>query len=382
MVGRIREKGLTPISWVYTYVPPLTGTPISHDNIYYRDYCEDATGYPIPHDLKIRHLDWASGQTNWRGLSLELVFQDQFGQGILPTSVNLVTTANTAMNNVSTARLLAQTGPMTPKVNSITNLLEIADVLRMLKHAGDLLHKLVTNPGSLATPKVIASTTLAYQFGWGPLIQDLGRVMDFADLVAQRQKELEDLYSGKGIRKRTSFGSTSARGKGSQTIASVGGITIKPDWEWSEGTKTWGTVRWKLRDPSQIGKKPSWRDAWKSVYGLNAGQIPVQIWKALPWSWAIDWFTDISNHLNALQNMVLFRPSNPCIMCTSHGKVDWKHYSESPTRKFGGATLNYSYRWRQARNLGSLALINVRVPHMDPYKLSVLGSLTVLGLVR
>jgi hypothetical protein len=363
-------------------VAPLVGDPIVHDNTYFVSTCEDETGYPTPHDLKIRHLGWSSGVTTWKGTTLELVLQEQFGQGIFPTGVNLNTAALSAMNSVSTARLLAQTGPNTAKVNTITNVLEIADVLRMLKHAGDLLHKLVTNPGKLASAKVIASTTLAYQFGWGPLIQDLGRVMDFADLVAQRQRELDTLYSGKGLRKRVSLGGTSNRGKGSQVIASIGGISINPDWNWSEGHILWGTCRWKLRDPSQIGKKPSWRDAWKSVYGLNAGQIPVQIWKALPWSWAIDWFTDISNHLNALQNMVLFRPSDPCVMCSSHGLVEWVNYTQGAQRSFGGARVGYSYKRRQARLLGSLAAINIRVPHLDAYKLSVLGSLTVLGLVK
>jgi hypothetical protein len=338
-------------------------------------------GYPTPHDLAITHRDWQSdGVTNWNGLSLRIVNQSDVTLGRIPGGANLTLSSENFRASITTARVIAQSGPNTPKVYSLTALAELGQILPMLKHAGDLLHKLITNPGSLTSPRVIASTTLAYQFGWGPLIQDLGRLMNFADLVSSRQRELQRLYDGEGIRKKLFCGTSSNTASGQETVVSTGGMLISPAWRLTQQHRAWATVHWKLRDPSQIGKEATWRDAWRSTYGFSGGQIPVQIWKALPWSWAIDWFSGLSDLLNAHQNMVLFKPSNVCVMCETNGTLVWKPYT-SGSNVFGGTTYTHQYKRRDARSLGSLAASNLRVPNLDAFKLSVLGSLAILALL-
>ena len=79
-------------------------------------------------------------------------------------------------------RLLASTGPLTPKVNLPLFIFELKDIPMMLKHAGDLLHKIKT-PSRLSLDKEAAAATLAYQFGWAPLIQDLSKLINFSELV-------------------------------------------------------------------------------------------------------------------------------------------------------------------------------------------------------
>jgi len=381
-MARVRQTGLTPVSYEIRWMPAYYGGVVynTYNNSYYLDSCEDLLGYPTDHTLWIKHREWTGNKTNWEGTTLRIVDQDGFGQVKYPAGADF-NRGTTAMNDVTTARVVAQSGPVTPKVFLLTNLLEAAEIPAMLKHAGDLLHKLATNPASLSKPAVAASTTLAYQFGWGPLIQDIGRMLNFADLVAARQRELEKLYSGKGIRKKLFTGNSDSRQEGNQVLASTGGMYINPHWVLTQQHHTWATIHWKLRDPSQIGKKPTWQDAFRSVYGLSGGSIPVQIWKALPWSWAIDWFTDISNHLLAIQNQVLFKPSNVNVMCTTHGSLQWQAYQTAANRKFGGTAYDFVYKQRQPRTLGSLSSINLRIPHLDAFKLSVLGSFAVLALL-
>jgi hypothetical protein len=284
------------------------------------------------------------------------------------------------MNDVSTARIISQSAPLTPRVYLLTGLAELRDLPKMLRHAGDFLHKIARHPSGLVDIREAAAATLAYQFGWKPLIEDISRMLDFAKLVEIRQRDLLRLYTTGSVRKKVKLGKRSYSASGNQALNTTGGLSIWPNWQMSLDAELWATVRWSLRDPTQIGRLPNWWDSFRSVYGLNAGQIPVQVWKALPWSWAIDWFADISNLLNVGHNMVMFKPDRINIMCHTRGWTYWKPYSTASTQ-WGGCKVEYDQKWRQVRSIGSLATTSLRVPLLDPFKLSVLGSLGILKLL-
>lgn len=376
---RIRYRGLHSPEVVATWVPPYgSGTADVQQHPWYEDYSEDELGSDTDHPLQITHRKWTSKPSSQK--AIWEINSQPVSEGVIPGSLNPLALRDAVVNGVSTARILSASGPATAKVNTITNLLEIRDIPQMLKHAGDLLHKLVTRPSGLSPIREAASATLAYQFGWAPLAQDLSRMLDFADLVAARQRELETLYSGKGLRKKIPLGKYPSSASGNQPLYTAGALYIAPDWNYRAEHKLWATVHWHLRNLDSVGNKPTWRDAWRSVYGFSGNQIPVQIWKALPWSWAIDWFAGISDLLIALQNMVLFKPSRINLMCETSGVLTWVPYTTTPPGSFGGSVYEHIYRYREQRSIGSLATTNLRIPYLDTFKLSVLGSLLVLRL--
>lgn len=291
----------------------------------------------------------------------------------------------TAPNDLTLARILAQSGPLTPKVNLPLFVYELKDIPKMLKHAGDLLHK-IRSPSGLKPIQEAAAATLAYQFGWAPLVEDIGKLLGFAEAVAKRQRIL-DGANNKPHGQRTKIG----LGDGSESKTKdghpaytydgfVAGVTATRTTTW----KRWGVVRWKLKSGQGFGKPPGFTSATRSLLGLHSGMIPVTVWKAIPWTWMIDWFADISNVLQANANMAQYDPDNVC-SCMTHevkytsGGFTWNN----PPFRVGSlspGTLTITTKVRTAWPVDGPLLPTLKLPFMDNFKLSILGSLTILKI--
>lgn len=270
-------------------------------------------------------------------------------------------------------RVLSASGPLTPSIYAPTALFELRDVPRMLRHAGDLLHKIKYRPSGLSPAKEAASATLAYQFGWAPIVQDLVKLTGLAGAVRQRQKNLSKAGSPGGLKRRISLGSDTKTVSGTTTVHSTYGINIQPKFVDTMSYKQWATIRWTIIDASQLGKDPSWMDATYTELGFLPGHVPIEIWKAIPWTWMIDWFADISNILAANYNSIFYRPSLLNIMRHSVSERQFMPYQQ-----FAGGIKHVEWKERYVDAAPSASL-RLRVPFLDPFKLSILGSLTYLN---
>lgn len=131
-----------------------------------------------------------------------------------------------------------------------------------------------------------------------------------------------------------------------------------------------------------IGKEPSHNEAFRSALGLNLGMIPITIWKALPWSWMIDWFADISNVMQANYNMIFYSPSainfmeNRVVITETSGG---SNASGNTSATVSAGSLKIERKLRSQLST-SAAKVTLRLPFLDNFKLSILGSLTILGL--
>lgn len=282
-----------------------------------------------------------------------------------------------------TARVLAQTGPLTPKVNLPLFIFELKDIPQMLRHAGNLLHK-IRSPSGLDPVKEAAAANLAYKFGWEPLISDLGKLLNFADHARKRQDQLKKAYSSRGVRRKVTLDELSKSVKGSSTVWSVYGSSLSAQWSGLCTSQTWATVRWIVRDPNQYGYSPTFTEGFKTALGLNPGMVPITVWKALPWSWMIDWFTDISNVMLANYNSIYFKPYRLSIMRTSVTTVQHKSIPKIDGNEgnfLTAGTRVTQFKYRYANNAPS-ANVTLRLPFMDSYKMSVLGSLAALKVLK
>nr|UJQ85008.1 MAG: hypothetical protein 1 [Leviviridae sp.] len=280
-------------------------------------------------------------------------------------------------------RVLATTGPLTPNVNLPLFIYELKDVPGMLRHAGNLLHGL-RKPSGLNPVKEAAAANLAWKFGWAPIISDLNKLLGFAEAAKSQQKRIKGAHSSKGIRRRVDLGSDSKGFTGSSLVWSTYGLNHSQSWAGGGESHTWATVRWIVRDPSKYGYEPPFNEALKTSLGLNAGQIPISVWKAIPWTWMLDWFTDISNVLQANYNSIYYKPYRLSIMRTSTTTVDLKpilNIGGNPGNWISGGNRVTTFKYRLANNNPS-AQATLRLPFMDNFKMSVLGSLAALKALR
>lgn len=277
-------------------------------------------------------------------------------------------------------RLLAQTGPLTPNVQLPLALFELRDVPRMLRHAGDLLHKIRSLPYRYLDPvKEAAAANLAYKFGWEPIASDLSKLLGFAEAVKRRQQQIRKANTDRGLRRKVHLDSFSMPHSGNLTIWSTHGLYLSPSYEGIVTSETWGTVRWRVRDPNAYGTTPSFTEAGKINLGLQGGQIPIQLWKAFPWTWMIDWFADVSNILQANYNSVYYEPYRLSVMRTTVDKFGHKQIPlGGPNDYLTEGEYVATFKQRYANNAPSTHW-TLKLPFLDNYKLSVLGSLAVLG---
>lgn len=381
MVARTRTRNSDLQTGVITYASGAA--PLQSERWGKIENCQDIVGdmFDTNGNLKDHRFDMTT--ITQRGHQTTGTVGGGASQRYFLNKINALPSAGAALIRTSSeieqlrVRLLSSTGPLTPKVNLPLFIFELKDIPMMLKHAGDLLHK-IRSPSGLSPHKEAAAATLAYQFGWAPLLGDLAKLIQFSSLVKKKQAELDKANSSRGLQRRMTFPDiTDSETTDNVLLVSDCGI-MRGSVTVTRTNKAWATVRWKLRSGQRYGRKPSHNEAFRTALGLNLGMIPITVWKALPWSWMIDWFADISNVMQANYNMMFYSPTAINFM--------ENRINESTTS--GGSNANGfvtpgSYRKEvklRSQLSSSSAKVTLRVPFLDTFKLSILSSLAILRL--
>nr|UJQ84975.1 MAG: putative maturation protein [Leviviridae sp.] len=202
--------------------------------------------------------------------------------------------ANVQEPSFSTAAMLAKTNPSRPTVSVPNFISELRDLPGMLR--GDGLRLFSSNGRINRTSQRIASAYLAGSFGWGPLISDLLKMIDFSSEVEKTLKKLQKTYRVQGLNSKFDFGTNS----GSVTTPWSTDYSDYGSQTWLQSVQVWGSVRWKADSDLPLSPEGQLRLAQQITYGLSL--TPKQLWDAIPWSWFIDWFTNIGDLLQATQN--------------------------------------------------------------------------------
>lgn len=365
-----------------------TSTTRNYDNpVKKLEQCEDvyrdmfrADGTLKDHTFYLRTTTREGGILNYSRISGSSSFVScsnysvdfMAGTPVLPTS-----TFSTSMFTT----VLAQTGPTTPKVNLPLFVFELKDIPLMLRHAGNLLLK-IREPSRLDPIKEAAASTLAYQFGWKPLLGDLYKLLHFSDAVSKRQLELSMAHTSKGLQRRMTLTDTKTVSVVSTTVNTSVGFNLIRDLTRTQTVKVWGVCRWRVRDNQNFGYRPTHSESFRSALGLNPGQIAVSVWKALPWSWMIDWFANTSNVLQANYNMVHYKPLSLCIMENLKTTETFDPYTISSSTHTGFMSAGTRTRESKRRYVQTTPSVsyNLNVPFLDTFKLSILGSLAILKI--
>ena len=193
--------------------------------------------------------------------------------------------------------LLGRTDPVKPGVDIPAFVGEMRDIPRLFKIAGQTL---VAKGGS---------AYLNWQFGWKPLISDVGKMITMGEGVTKRLLTLRDLLA-KGIVRHAQW---------DESVDSESTfITCQPynlpefeanqvDFQIDKTTRTqlWGYTRWQMPESAKLLLRSDddlqrWT-ALKSYYGIDGFKLhPAAAWEIIPWSWFVDWFTHFQTVLEVL----------------------------------------------------------------------------------
>lgn len=270
----------------------------------WKDKCNDtvmAPPFTVPHSLHLEHLRVTQLKINGDAPSgvLTIVFQD-YVPDVQFADVSSADYPDPVDWNYWKAKALANINPFNPAVDIPLFIFELKDFPRMLRDLGNLLLKKGTDLGKLGKTRALRPSDgpggyLAYQFGWAPLISDLANLLEFTEIM-QRQTDLLRAASwrGKKVRRRLTDTSLPASSWEYTPVSLIGGqykLTVNT----VKRLRVWCSARVFLND--SIPPDAIELEAFKSAFGFNYSASA--LWNAIPWSWLIDYLSNIGTLLEA-----------------------------------------------------------------------------------
>lgn len=340
--------------------------------------CADRTGSPVVASPFVS--DQRSGAVRWYG---------RYRNGVSSIELEKYPTIGAAgFSNVEVQPLSAPNGwiltavarsnPSRPVVTPpelIQNLIELPKLLRNT-------WKVLRHPKTVFSPKGAANAYLGYKFGWKPMIEDILKVLDLQKEVNKRTSELNRLYTGKGLRRRLTFGKeTIAKASYDSGPALSGANTyVKLHHSQTCVKESWATVRWKPTAPPPYhpSDERNTNNVRRIVLGLTPEGLMKGLWNVIPWTWLIGWVTNIGSYTLLHSNTVPAKWTEACFMSKSTVFTEASACEPVNCDDFGVTGMGQATRIIRTRIVGgTIALPGVNMPFLDMSRLSTLAALGV-----
>lgn len=323
-----------------------------------QDHIKAGTG----NTLRIRHVVQEGGLVNWAN-------PNQFGSSWFNAPMSQLQSADNGFYGdqiwkgipgepgslgALATQLLAATNPSRPVVDIPTYLFELREIPGLLRNEGNTL---IRRAGT---------ANLQYHFGWRPLLSDLTSLLNFQDIVAHRYRELKAFYDS-GLRRKRVLWSGASPATHSGFYNSGDSFNYSGSHQLAQSARFWGSVEWY---PTTL--PPRTEDELRSLARRAALGLTVDLstfWNMLPWSWLIDWCSNVGDFLIARRNIVPAEPRNILIM--RHWKVNGIHEPTDARVSRHSFDVEWKYRDQATPSLSA------HLPVLTLRQLSILGSIGV-----
>lgn len=300
--------------------------------------------------------------SNWRATAMEPL--GQYTHATLPSSKPGYVTVAT--------EVLKATNPSRPSVNLPVSIAELKDLPSMLRGRGVSILKDWKRRLKSSSAKDKARLHLEFQFGWAPIIDDLRKLIEFQKSVDKRIKELEKLKE-KGLRRKIVVYSDCADRVGGVKTLESNAFGLSGYLKTITSCEISGFVVWK---PS--GSFPKTNDdirrlAERAILGASIN--PSVAWNLVPWSWLIDWFSNVGDWLDSHSSIVPCTHSTVQVMESNVSEFNWVITSQSSYAKTGEP---FSLTKTSLRRQPTSALLTASMPALSGGQASILASLGIL----
>lgn len=208
-------------------------------------------------------------------------------------------------------QLLAKTHPFRSEYSVPVSMVELLDIPSM----ASIIAKSFAG--------LLGSSYLSYRFGFPQFVQDIQTLSGITKALESRVKEYSSLNRHGGLRRNVKLGEATYRDTGRQTIWSTWGHFVTADVTSSRKYIVRGSVRWRWKDGADISltKLEAFNEAVKALFDI--GELDATtMWNALPWSWLVDYFVDISSWLQANENHSWVEPYDISIIRRFKSKTE------------------------------------------------------------
>lgn len=384
-MSTLRDRNRTQLAFTSHYTQSIFGTLLTDQTWVHNDtsHLVDVIGDPKPypdHPMTLEHLSHKVAPLN--GVSIEgawvTTFSNVWPNLSFPSHLSLdMPAANAGM----VTNVIARSNPSRPVVAPLTLLQDIKDIPKQLKEFGDQVKPSRMRDGSYApkglNPKDIGNIHLGIQFGWLPLIEDVKKVVNFGSYTHKRAKEFKRLYeSPSGQHSTIQLGTAAASSDdGLVDISTDHGHYIRSRASRMTTAKRWGTTRWIPHSYPPVSNRDAFylAQAQRASAGLTVEGTLQGAWDLIPWTWLVDWFSNVGDFALLNSNTVPASWTSACIMTRVETVQTFKPEQIVSSVKGGGGYLS---RLTLSRYTAG-ALLDLHVPFLDPGRLSILGALYV-----
>ncbi len=244
--------------------------------------------------------------------------------------------------------------------------------------------------------KGAGSDYLNYQFGWAPLLSEIGNVTSAAKKASEIIRQLER-DNGRMVRRTYEFPDEES----TEVVSDVEGFNQGSVWtphphatalytgsnvsgrlvrERKIKRKTWFSGAFVYHVPTGTDNMSAfWRGLQKydALYGI--APTPDVIWNLAPWSWAVDWFANIGDVLSNVSNRLLYGQVLRYGYVMETTTVTDTYTRFSPNFKGGTAFHTQIERITKQRVKASPFGFGIDWDGFDAYQLSILAA---LGITR
>jgi len=331
--------------------------------------CRDTSGKVRHQPLEINSFEGGGGIING---STEYASFDNYPCDYLAftSKDRVISTPNRPSDSELVVKLLAKTNPSTPQFGVATSLAELKDFPGMIRDLGNIY-----NSGILKQFSSIKGTSSAYlqwKFGWEPIIRDLLNVTKFHDAVHRRFNRLKNLKkSGRETMRRVLWKQRDTHQQ--YMVYQSLGVYIDDMSNINTYGKVSGYVDWVLDNPDAL---PSTNPelmflASNIALGLRPGLTTM--WNLLPWSFIIDWFSNLSDYITMADGQIDCHFENLRLMDNAHQVI------AVPQKKVGPYEmslmwLHWESKTRWIPKTDHL-LPTFKLPVLSPGQLSIVGAL-------
>jgi hypothetical protein len=282
----INEQGVTDLA--YDYIRDTVAVGNGHDM-----YIEHRKQPDIPfwdgehYDGSTMHIRQAFFTPRLRSLTYEL---------------GNLSIAGSPDYNQATVDLLKKTNPSREYINLPVFALE-------LKKLPQLLLKRTNQLG-----EDLARGRLSLEYGWKPFVKDLVKFADLQNQITGRVRELKALQRSGIRRKRTIFRGSATSSK-TVSLSTTNGFILDADLTTTTQRHVWGFCKWNPTANS-LGDVPTGYmvDIVALASVLSLYPDPSVIYEYIPFSWLLDWCSNVGDYLHASRNIVGASPSHVQLM--------------------------------------------------------------------
>jgi hypothetical protein len=272
--------------------------------------------------------------------------------------------------------ILAGTNPNVPHVSVPTIIGELKDLPSLVKIRGD---------GFL---RKVAQSHLSWRWALRPMLSDLRKLCDFARAFDNRLMELYSLRDGRVMRRRCHLGKSTVRttNETNHWFHAGYGVLLQGPLQHYYTKEVWGTAQWKLAPDSvlpKLGYGPLVNLANRLNYGITSHEALAAAWELTPWSWLVDWFSNVGDVIAATNNSVDLHWQKICVMRKMNSIIDAK-VDRSISTSWVTLDSDYVLRCERKERFPCTPILPFPYPSLpiiDSGKMSILASLAALRLL-